>query len=1035
MNYYKKTEDGLNHELNKEQGKQLFSKDINSIMSKEYFYSTYEEIYKMIKGQEKSFYYEDFTYNDKVRLHFDIDYEKDYSHELYKINHANKILDELIDIINKIIEDKMSIINPRIIIMMSEGLSKLSLHITYPDIYFNSIYTMGNFVKDIPFIDKKIYKIGCFRMPLCNKFFKNNKLRNYKNINYINKTDKETFLDSCICYIDINEIDKHYIYENNVEIDEIKYKKINKEDNYYYLDDERELYREALTESLKFFNLSEYNIWFLITCAIKDLYINVNKVESREYIYKIYDDECSKHNKYNKKENKRIFMNLDTNIDINYIFIKSNNDFRVNKIYKIDEIMFNADKYKNIIIRNEEYISLTMKDINDYNIIFLKSPTGSRKTEITMEIVKDLKVENIISITSRVNLAGEHMTELKLELYKNLDYKNMKKCDKLVIQLESLYKCNMHNYNNGILILDEINSLLTHLRSPTMNEKRAINFGCLVNIIKNAKYIICLDADLCDWNIEFIENIRKNNKDDKLLVYYNKYPNKKDIPATIYECENKMINKMMKLIEEGKFFIACFDSLKYMTKIIDYMCEKIKKENIIEYSSKIKYGLINTKEWINKYVFYTPSILYGISYKEQLTDVFCFIKKNHLNALQIYQMINRTRKINHMHINININQYNSKYNSLIDVKREYELFELNLKSYIDIELNIMENEREIYQLMYFNQVYMDSILKTNTWYYLLKKMERLGFNITHDKEKNDKVLSSNIKISKKDVKDNILEIFKIKKTELNEFQLNLMSSDLLIEKHFNLRSYIKNTIDKKIDGNVYKALFTETVNNRYVQIKICKKYMQELGFDKLEDIINEKNEIRLCQECSLSINNPIILDKKKRIRWCNELCEKMINNNDVNENLKKIYKQIKEGDIIICKKCQPILIEKVISNNILYKIPVILNKMNTIVKSEWINANLINIKNMFDIRGEYKDKNYYTLYLLMATIIKQLFGSDILISEQIYFNKDKYYIYNLNNQVINEHNILINILDNNKFKYDISLLDFDDEDDYENNDE
>ena len=65
-----------------------------------------------------------------------------------------------------------------------------------------------------------------------------------------------------------------------------------------------------------------------------------------------------------------------------------------------------------------------------------------------------------------------------------------------------------------------------------------------------------------------------------------------------------MINKMMKLIEEGKFFIACFDSLKFMTKIIEYMCEKIKKENIIEYSSKIKYVLINTKEWINKYVFY-----------------------------------------------------------------------------------------------------------------------------------------------------------------------------------------------------------------------------------------------------------------------------------------------------------------------------------------------------------------------------------------------------------------------------------------------
>ena len=37
---------------------------------------------------------------------------------------------------------------------------------------------------------------------------------------------------------------------------------------------------------------------------------------------------------------------------------------------------------------------------------------------------------------------------------------------------------------------------------------------------------------------------------------------------------------MMKLIEEGKYFIACFDSLRYMRKIIDYMCDKIKKENI-----------------------------------------------------------------------------------------------------------------------------------------------------------------------------------------------------------------------------------------------------------------------------------------------------------------------------------------------------------------------------------------------------------------------------------------------------------------------
>ena len=363
---------------------------------------------------------------------------------------------------------------------------------------------------------------------------------------------------------------------------------------------------------------------------------------------------------------------------------------------------------------------------------------------------------------------------------------------------------------------------------------------------------------------------------------------------------------------------------------------------------------------------------------------------------------------------------------ILEIKKEFKKIEI-----------FFENKTKEEIVKYFIEEYKENnktkIFKESRINKVKNELLQRLINEENKIQKSDKILYK--KISKKEIKDNILELFKIKETELNEFQTNLLSSDILIEKHFNLRAYIKNTIDKKIDRNVYKSLFTETVNRRYVKIKLCKKFMEELGFNKLEDIINEKNEIRLCQECSLSINNPIILEKKKRIRWCNELCEKMINNNDVNENLKKIYKQIKEGDIIICKKCQPILIEKELSNDILYKIPVILNKMNTIVKSEWINANLINIKNMFDIRGEYKDKNYYTLYLLMATIIKQLFGSDILICERILIKNDRYIIYNLNNQVINEHNILMNILDNNKFKYDISLLDFDDVDDDENNDE
>ena len=49
---------------------------------------------------------------------------------------------------------------------------------------------------------------------------------------------------------------------------------------------------------------------------------------------------------------------------------------------------------------------------------------------------------SIISITSRVNLASEHMKHLELDFYKNLRGDDFKCCDRLVIQLESLSKIN-----------------------------------------------------------------------------------------------------------------------------------------------------------------------------------------------------------------------------------------------------------------------------------------------------------------------------------------------------------------------------------------------------------------------------------------------------------------------------------------------------------------------------------------------------------------------------------------------------------------
>ena len=115
------------------------------------------------------------------------------------------------------------------------------------------------------------------------------------------------------------------------------------------------------------------------------------------------------------------------------------------------------------------------------------------------------------------------MKELKLEFYSKLDSEKYETCKQLVIQLESLSKCNYKLFKNGVIILDEINSILTHLRSPTMNRRRKETYEYLIELIKNAKYVISLDADLTDWNIEFLQDI----KTEEYIVYHNVVKNKK----------------------------------------------------------------------------------------------------------------------------------------------------------------------------------------------------------------------------------------------------------------------------------------------------------------------------------------------------------------------------------------------------------------------------------------------------------------------------------------------------------------------------
>jgi len=126
---------------------------------------------------------------------------------------------------------------------------------------------------------------------------------------------------------------------------------------------------------------------------------------------------------------------------------------------------------------------------------------------------------------------------------------------------------------------------------------------------------------------------------------------------------------------------------------------------------------------------------------------------------------------------------------------------------------------------------------------------------------------------------------------------------------------LKNSYDDKLIESIEKNLFTETVKNRIVKIKIVTELMK---------ILEINNLFQLSREVSKNFN--------------------------VNIN------------------------------------------------NSWLDENLITIKKLFDIRGKkYGNTNYYTIYQLLITLLKNIFDEKLFICKKIYLNKINYYIYLFNN--------------------------------------
>lgn len=355
-----------------------------------------------------------------------------------------------------------------------------------------------------------------------------------------------------------------------------------------------------------------------------------------------------------------------------------------------------------------EYITLDNVPVNDEligNILAIKSPVGTGKTQYIKSFLnhfRELEIEkskiynethgypfayNYLSLVSRVSLSKMHTEELKLENYKDLDG-----CAQLnsVYEIESLPRLyetlkfadsddeikyhikngtKMHNIIgetncNLILIIDEFTSFLKQFESTTMRDRRFKILDMLTVLINSAKYIIISDADLNTTCLAYLSNMHINKK---IIVYDNYYIGLRDTKVTIYRNQNTFINDIVNSIKSGKNVYVCSDSKTKVAKhIYEQVAIKVHRDvndtidestikkcmllmdgNSIIYTSdkgnKDDFQDVNSL-WLNKNVFVSPTVQYGISYDIAKThEVFLYCHRVNADAFENVQQASRIR--------------------------------------------------------------------------------------------------------------------------------------------------------------------------------------------------------------------------------------------------------------------------------------------------------------------------------------------------------------------------------------------------------
>ena len=313
-----------------------------------------------------------------------------------------------------------------------------------------------------------------------------------------------------------------------------------------------------------------------------------------------------------------------------------------------------------------------------------------------------------------------------------------------IVCSESLYRLTEDTLKNcQYLILDEIMSLLPQMICQETHKKNIqVNQEHFIGLVKNAKKVFIMDANVSDKAIDFIKGIRGEQR--SVICRWDVAPRRN---RKVYITCN-ILTKLEKSLEEGKkVFIASTRSIKHGEGILEFIRQKFPSLRLAYINSDNKHNymdlLSDTSKWA-KYdvVMISPCISTGVSFtiRDYFDEVFCFFTHTSTNPLDASQQIGRVRypKTENIYIEINTQGKNPYSKGVKSEEQVLKMLYYNIGDLYASNTNLVDTEfnydnfkrtlKRTYRTDLFVFNYSEQSFQFNNYQYNLREALKNSYN-------------------------------------------------------------------------------------------------------------------------------------------------------------------------------------------------------------------------------------------------------------------------------------------------------------------